>query len=404
MQKSNNNYLYLYVIIFFCGVSNDPLSIEIIKEWKLVEILTIPLFVFLFISKNNFKVFNFQKKSFYFVSWCYISLVVNIGTFPFEHFVTDSKGLFTMYGTRGLLVATQLLFYIILSILLLNYLFYIKISQHELESIIVKSITLFSIIGIFIVCCQMLGFKFSFVQSNDLSYSSFRLFSLAREPQYAALWLSFGLLIAIKRRVFIPSFIILIAILLTRSSSVIAGLFVAFSWFYVFKVNIKVKLLLVPIVIIFTSFVFYLSLDKILSFYNSLINVNYATSDFARSYSMYVASKLIPEHFMAGIGLGNFPYFFEWRGEEKIFNIANIFIRILTECGIVGFTIFMVFISSIFRQFKKNADEYFCIIIVMFVYFMANSTYLFFVSFWLELALLFYLSTFTIGGYCAEKS
>lgn len=404
MEKSNSRYFYLFIIIFFCGVNNDPLSVRIIKDWKLVEILTIPLVILLFYVKNNIKYFNFQKIALILVIWCFISLIINKNTLPFDYFVTDSKNIFTMYGTRGWLVSGQLLFYILLSVFLLNYLYYLKISQSILEMVIIKAITLFALIGIVIVSSQILGVKFPFVQSNELSYSTFRLFSLSREPQYAGLWLSFGFFIAMKRKKFIPLSIILLAILLTRSSSVIAGLLVAFFWIYFFKIKIQVKLVSIPIVIIALFIVSYLTADKILAFYNSLSNVNSSTSDFARSYSMYVALKLIPDNFITGIGLGNFPYFFEWRGEEKIFNIANIFIRIMTECGIVGIFFFVLFVRSIIKALKKSNNEYFCILIVLFVYFMVNSTYLFFASFWFELTLLCYLSGFSIGGNYVKES
>lgn len=380
--------LFILFLLFIFSINNEPLSIKIVKSWNISELIMMSMSI-LIILNNKVQINKLHKISFLLVLWMLVCVLYNINNFPAEHYVTEESSIFTRYGTRSLATTAQIAFNILMSMILASYLISLPISGFTILKSYVRSITLFSLFGIIIYILQVIGFKFGFIQSNELSYSSYRLYSLAREPQYTALWIVPAIFISLKYKFKLDLIICFIALFLTRSTSVIFGFGVASLFYSIKRYGIKNVIKLFPLLLLIIIMVLSLTYQKGFAFVNSLMNVGDDTNDFARGYSMYLASKLAADNLSFGIGWGNFSYYFIWRGEEKIFNIGNIFLRSLSEIGVIGFLIISILFKRIYDYSRICGLEYVCILITFLVYFMANSTYFTFISFWIYLSLLY---------------
>lgn len=378
----------LFLIFFLLGVNNDPLSINIVKKWHLIEILSMLILTYVTLRYQRLLTNSFFSLSLIFVAWSILCMANAYDYFPYEHYITESKSVFTTYGTRGAFVILQLVFNVVLALGLYSFLVLSRFSPFKIEFYWVSAVGVSSLLGILIYLLQNVGFEFSFIQSNMMSYSRYRIYGLALEPQYMALYIMPACFIALKNKWYGRLAICMCAFILTFSTTLLVAFGVSLLWLYVRSGNVLQKVKYFPLLLILLPVVVYFSYEKAFSFVNSITSVSDSTSDYARAYSMYIAFQLIKEHWLTGVGLGNFSYYFEWRGEEKIFNVANIFLRIATEAGVVGLVLFAASLYNLHRNFKSLGLYYYAIFICMMIYFFVNSTFYFMLSFWLLFSLI----------------
>lgn len=381
-------YWILILICFLLGINNDPLSINIVKKWHFIEIISILILMYVIFGKKRMLTNSFFNLSIIFVAWSIFCLIIAFDYFPYEHNITESKSIFTTYGTRGTFVLFQLVFNISLALGLYSFLVLSKVSPLKIELCWVSAVTASCLLGILVYLLQQLGMEFSFIQSNMVSYSKYRLYGLSLEPQYMALYIMPVCFVSLKNKWHGSLAICTSAFILTFSTTLLLAFGVALFWLYLRTGNVKHKLKYLPLLLMLLPVIVFFSYEKAYSFFSSIASVSDSTTDYARAYSMYIAAQLIQEHWLTGVGLGNFSYYFEWRGEEKIFNVANIFLRVATETGFIGLFFFVASLYSLNKKIRSIDPYYYAIFICTMVYFLVNSTFYFMLSFWLLFSLI----------------
>jgi len=251
--------------------------------------------------------------------------------------------------------------------------------------------TIFSIFGLIFYLSNIFGINIPLIQSNDLSYSVYRLYSFGLEPQYSALFIIPGVMISYFNKWYILLCINFIALILTFSTSVLLGFIVAIILYTFKNVKFTYQLLLLPFSFLFIYMFYELAGEKILSFISVLSGDNDGTND-ARAFSIITAIDLLNEYWMGGIGWGNFSFYFSWRSEERVFNLGNIFLRILVEGGLFSLLVSIFLSRYIYNYIKVIKNAYSLILITFFIYFIANSTMFSMMCFWIYLIIFEYLS------------
>jgi len=383
-------YFILVVLILFAGITNDILSIHIVKKMSIVEIVLILMTIYYFMIKRKVKVTLLIKYLLLLSAAFFFSSFYTSDYLPGNTFVV-SPGLFTSYETRSYMSSFQFLYLVILTITFSTFLYNTKISKYKLEKSIAIATTIFSIFGLVFYISNILGINIPLIQSNDLSYSMYRLYSFGLEPQYSALFIIPGVMISYFNKWYILLCINLIALILTFSTSVLLGFIVAIILYNFKNVKFTYQLLLLPFVFLFIYMFYELAGGKILSFISVLSGDNDGTVD-ARALSIITAIDLLNEYWMGGVGWGNFSFYFSWRNEERIFNLGNIFLRILVEGGLFSLLVSIFLSRYIYNYTKVLKNAYFLILITFFIYFMANSTMFLMMCFWIYLIIFEYLS------------
>ena len=380
-----------FLVCFLSGVTNHFFRLNIFKSWALIEVFAVFLsVVFLFYKRLPInKVF---LCGLIIAVWSFFSVYLNSHSFSSSYYVTDVSTLFTEYGTRGYLVSLQLLFNLFVFVSVLAVFRYLKYSAEGMMRFYTYAACLFSLIGLVVYVGQLLGMKFGFVQSNEVSYSKYRFYSLAVEPQFAALFLLPGVAFAVQLRRFLLATLLVVSLLLTFSTSILAGVAVVLLIKWMLSSSMKDKVRSLPLVVTLIGALVPFVYVKASAFVSSAISVGDGTNDFQRVYAMYVAVNLIAENWFYGIGWGNFPFYIEWRGEEKIVNLASLPLRFLCELGFIGGVLFIFFASKVWGVVKLAPSSFRFVYGVVAVYFLVNSTYFAMPSFWVFLAFTVYVS------------
>lgn len=291
-------------------------------------------------------------------------------------------------GNKHLInVAKQLVnlsFFILSSYAYLKYMKfdYDKIMKHYF--VVAK---VFVIFGFFQVIICALGFSdtfrslFSFLTIPGSL--TFRFQSFDREPSFAAYTLSLALLISVyniiyRKNVFISikwSYLFIIAYFLTFSLIAYIGIIILSLFFYFIELNFKRILLFIPFSLLFLSIIYiaYSSPsinkrinDTILAFSGSLNDISKVNQSTFAIYSNYIVTKSAISHKpIIGSGLGthelNFnkyaPLYIKNHSEINKKEAASLTLRLLSECGLVGFLLFLGFILKNKIKFRRGMND-----------------------------------------------
>ncbi|ELX8380588.1 O-antigen ligase family protein [Providencia stuartii] len=384
------NKLLLFLLFFLSGVTNDVLKINIVKSWSLIEIYCVFVFFVLAFSKKIL----LNKVIYSYISLLVgviLSLLLNLSSFSFEHYVTDVSSIGTTYGPRMVLSFLQMLFGLICIISSYSLIKASGISNYEISNILLMSISLFSLIGIIFLIMNSIGIQIPIIQSNEKSYGSYRLYSLSVEPQFAALFISLGVAISLHLKKKVLFILNILALVLTLSTTALVGLVIATIYYIHKKYSIKYRIFIAPVIILSSVILIYLSIDKIQLFFN-LMTTGENLDALARVKSIFVAYDLFKGNPMFGVGWGNFSFYFDWRGNEVITNIGNLFLRIIVETGLVGFILFIPILYWFYCLFKISNVECKSYLIILLVYFMTNSTAFLQPVFWITTQYIYIIS------------
>lgn len=381
---------FVFFAIFISGFSNEIFRVNIGKMWSGIEILCFLNFIFV-VFVNRFRMEKNIFPMLFILMAILISLIVNFNNFPFEHYIGDTKSLATSYGSRMILSFYQMVFLLLCFVSTYNILIHSKLKSVEIERLAMYAVSTFSLFGILFLIMNLLGMTVPIIQSNEKSYGIYRLYSFALEPQFAGLYIAIGLAISVRMKNKLHIAINTISILLTVSTTVILGFACAFVYYIYKKNNIRLKIMLSPMIVLVLLLAFYYSSGKV-GLYYQLLTTGEELDMVARVKSLYVAISLLLDNPYFGIGWGNFSYYFEWRGEEVITNVANIILRILTDVGFVGFLFYIPFFIWCYKLFKISDYEYRAYFVLIFVYFSINSTAFLQPSFWVLLQYVHFVS------------
>lgn len=193
-------------------------------------------------------------------------------------------------------------------------------------------------------------------------------------PNYLAIYIVFGFVVLIfhnikYRWILIGS--IFIAMLLTQSDAVIFGLFIPIAIILAHKLRLKVlyKFFLPGILIFFFIGVIFSISQSVLAnnstnFFSTFIDNSLSSGDTLRFDIWKIAIDMFLDHPLLGLGYNQFQAFIEHLApqyslitiREGGFVTHNDYIRILVELGVVGFSIFLIYIFKSMFYANKSED------------------------------------------------
>ncbi len=381
----NKKYI-LFCIIFIAGITNDVLCVHIGKKMSPIELSLYAIF-FMMVFYGKFYV---SKVPYYMLALSgafFFSTVMNINSLPASNYIL-APSVYTNYSTRSLFVSLQFFMLTLTIVGFRTFLYRMHIKAKDVVDIVIKATTLFALLGIFFYFLNILGVDVSLIQSNEKSYGRYRLYSFAVEPQYAALFMTFGLFTSFFEKDYGKFIIIALATLLTFSTGVLLGIFSAMVFYYFYKrFTLKKVLAGLCFMIAFSYFAQAFIIPKIIGTF-SVLQGNASVNVEARASSILQGVELFKDNWLKGVGWGNFSFYYTFRGEEKIVNLSNIFLRVWLEGGLLSFVILLSFVFYLYKILRRMPVQYSLICIVYLVYFMPNSTAFLQPYFWIFIILI----------------
>ncbi len=148
--------------------------------------------------------------------------------------------------------------------------------------------------------------------------------------------------------------VLMLALYFTKSMGAIFCVFVG-----LINKKLRKKTLLIAPILIVVAALFVIQRSDLL--FN---NKNYYFNPFFQRYQIWTKSlQIIKSNGLLGLGLGRFPYFYNYNLNEVVNQVRyahNLFLQFWIECGIIGFLWVALFYMTFFRKafiFLKNKNK-----------------------------------------------
>lgn len=280
--------------------------------------------------------------------------------------------------------------------------------------------------------------KYDFYE-NRLSSVTFEVPALGNYLIFAAGWM-FSYILTYKNKWLgvIPSFMIILLVVLSGARAATVIVLIQFFIFLYFLCSIKsygkyLQLSVKSIVVVLVFILLWKGNSLIDKFYTNfnLFTVENNISNQTRYGMQYASLKVFEENPIVGVGLGQNGFykknyypewaiknnyeFTDWYMNEEVYNFPpdfNLFTRLLAETGVIGFILFIIFLFSCFiaswnciLNSRKEENVLSAIVFISFIGFAINwmqIDYFRQFGFWLSIVLLIKL-VYNLNRECKKK-
>lgn len=238
-----------------------------------------------------------------------------------------------------------------------------------------KALKWVSLISTLFLCYQYIGYNFlgvvikgniSFLELNDIGFGSIeygRPSSFFLEPAHYAIYMAPIYAIALSKKEYIFSGIIIIGLLLSSSTTgIIIILAIPFNIFILNNNKNLVKKLLIIVALILLGLVILSNVSD--SFFTKISIEGLRVNTRIGKPITYLLNFSFLEWFF-GIGLNRLDNFLLLQGYELATNYANSILFAIISFGLVGGSIWIIFLVNLYKKTKSKLDSVYLVLIMI---------------------------------------